>query len=101
MGAMHHLAFRKKVPPALTGPRQAWVVAPRPAARHSSFSRERSRWWQGSSPPERRNLNPRMKTGSRVLDARLMASNFFIAQLRFLDNRCEWHIKAALRSART
>src|SRR5262249_15415065 len=23
-----------------------------------SFSRERSRWWQGSSPPERRNLNP-------------------------------------------
>src|SRR5262249_10298958 len=31
----------------------------------------------------RRNLNPRMKTGSRVADTRLLASNFYIAQLRF------------------
>jgi hypothetical protein len=41
-----------------------------------------------------------MKTGSRVLDARLMASNFYIAQLRFFgqpmvmakkSGRCDLH----------
>ena len=42
---------------------------------------------------------PRMKSRSRVSDTRLMASNFYIAQLRFLDNDGYGQEKRALRSA--
>ena len=66
-----------KSAPALTGPRQAWGLgAPRP--RGSAF---------GGPPklvsPNAGCLYPRMKTGESLSDARLMANNFYIAQLWF------------------
>src|SRR5262249_30093942 len=71
-----------KSAPALTGPRQVWC-APHP--RGSAFGLV-----PGEVPLVAGIISarmpvpyPRMKTGSRVSDTRLMASNFYIAQLRF------------------
>jgi hypothetical protein len=66
--------FQGKSAPAWTGPRQAWCA---PHLRGSAFGLVPGEVLAARIISARTPVpNPRMKTGSRVLDARLMASKF-------------------------